>query len=244
MLSVHFNIPQITISYPTCINNISRAPTYTHFCLGLIAAQAQKAPTGGPLRFPTAPRHGRSTAAITAPHPLTLRYTRPLADPSPASKSRMSLIRIDAHGPVSHAVRNLCPAQDSLLYSIKTASSPLLASCYSSFPSLLPFGFVPASYISTSPTASCGFLPVQRLTSAMAELPSNVHVSQHPSLLAKLSQLRSKTASPRDVKSLVHEIALILSCEAVSSAIKPASGPKVAQVSSTVSSCTLTQSRT
>lgn len=83
-----------------------------------------------------------------------------------------------------------------------------------------------------------------RLTSAMAELPSNVHVSQHPSLLAKLSQLRSKTASPRDVKSLVHEIALILSCEAVSSAIKPASGPKVAQVSSTVSSCTLTQSRT
>ncbi|KAM0264936.1 hypothetical protein ACHAQJ_000452 [Trichoderma viride] len=60
----------------------------------------------------------------------------------------------------------------------------------------------------------------------MAQLPSNVHVSQHPSLLAKLSQLRSKTASPRDVKSLVHEIALILSCEAISTAIKPASGPK------------------
>ncbi|KAM0451818.1 hypothetical protein ACHAO4_005775 [Trichoderma viride] len=60
----------------------------------------------------------------------------------------------------------------------------------------------------------------------MAGLPSNVHVSQHPSLLAKLSQLRSKGASPRDVKSLVHEIALILSCEAVISAIKPASGPK------------------
>ncbi|KAL9474025.1 hypothetical protein ACSS6W_008405 [Trichoderma asperelloides] len=60
----------------------------------------------------------------------------------------------------------------------------------------------------------------------MAELPSNVHISQHPSLLAKLSQLRSKSASPRDVKSLVHEIALILSCEAVSSAIKPVSGPK------------------
>ncbi|KAL7791839.1 PRTase-like protein [Trichoderma ceciliae] len=60
----------------------------------------------------------------------------------------------------------------------------------------------------------------------MANLPPNVHLSQHPSLLAKLSQLRSKSASPRDVKSLVHEISLILSCEAISSAIKPASGPK------------------
>ncbi|KAL7946752.1 PRTase-like protein [Trichoderma barbatum] len=60
----------------------------------------------------------------------------------------------------------------------------------------------------------------------MTNLPSNVHVSQHPSLLAKLSQLRSKSASPRDVKSLVHEISLIIACEAVSSAIKPANGPK------------------
>ncbi|UKZ53373.1 hypothetical protein TrVGV298_007165 [Trichoderma virens] len=60
----------------------------------------------------------------------------------------------------------------------------------------------------------------------MAELPSNVHVSQHPSLLAKLSQLRSQSASPRDVKSLIHEISLIIACEAISSAIKPANGPK------------------
>ncbi|KAJ4854172.1 uracil phosphoribosyltransferase domain-containing protein [Trichoderma breve] len=60
----------------------------------------------------------------------------------------------------------------------------------------------------------------------MANLPSNVHVSQHPSLLAKLSQLRSQSASPRDVKSLIHEISLIIACEAISSAIKPADGPK------------------
>ncbi|KAL7935588.1 PRTase-like protein [Trichoderma chlorosporum] len=60
----------------------------------------------------------------------------------------------------------------------------------------------------------------------MADLPSNVHVSQHPSLLAKLSQLRSQTASPRDVKSLIHEISLVIACEAISSAIKPANGPK------------------
>lgn len=59
-------------------------------------------------------------------------------------------------------------------------------------------------------------------------LPSNVHVSQHPSLLAKLSQLRSKSASSRDVKSLIHEISLIIACEAVSSALKPVNGPKVA----------------
>ncbi|EGR50188.1 hypothetical protein MKX07_007578 [Trichoderma sp. CBMAI-0711] len=57
-------------------------------------------------------------------------------------------------------------------------------------------------------------------------LPSNVHVSQHPSLLAKLSQLRSKSASSRDVKSLIHEISLIIACEAVSSALKPVNGPK------------------
>ncbi|KAH6603550.1 uracil phosphoribosyltransferase [Trichoderma cornu-damae] len=56
----------------------------------------------------------------------------------------------------------------------------------------------------------------------MAELPPNVRISQHPSLLAKLSQLRSESASPRDVKSLIHEISLILSCEAISSAIKTA----------------------
>lgn len=59
----------------------------------------------------------------------------------------------------------------------------------------------------------------------MAPLPSNVHVSQHPSLLAKLSQLRSQSSSARDVKNLIHEISLILSTEALSTALKPAKGP-------------------
>lgn len=76
----------------------------------------------------------------------------------------------------------------------------------------------------------------------MANLPSNVHVSQHPSLLAKLSQLRSQSASPRDVKSLIHEISLIIACEAISTAIKPADGPKVCILFSKCAS-SLTQSQ-
>ncbi|KAK7213351.1 hypothetical protein V2G26_020529 [Clonostachys chloroleuca] len=59
----------------------------------------------------------------------------------------------------------------------------------------------------------------------MASL-SNVHVSQHPSVLAKLSQLRSKSASSKDVKALIHEISLIVSTEALSKAITPTDGPK------------------
>jgi uracil phosphoribosyltransferase len=58
-------------------------------------------------------------------------------------------------------------------------------------------------------------------------LPPNVHVSQHPCLRAKLSQLRSKSASAKEVKSLVHEIALIVACEALGSAVTAVDGPKV-----------------
>lgn len=50
-------------------------------------------------------------------------------------------------------------------------------------------------------------------------LPSTIHVSTHPCLRAKLSQLRSKDTSARDTKVLVHDIALILSCEALASAL-------------------------
>jgi len=46
-------------------------------------------------------------------------------------------------------------------------------------------------------------------------LPSNVHISKHPCLRAKLSQLRSKSTGARDTKTLVHEIALILGTEAL-----------------------------
>lgn len=59
----------------------------------------------------------------------------------------------------------------------------------------------------------------------MSSLPPNVHVSQHPSLLAKLSQLRSESTNARDVKTLIHEISLILSTEALSSTLRSTSGP-------------------
>ncbi|CAM1510192.1 Fc.00g005270.m01.CDS01 [Cosmosporella sp. VM-42] len=60
----------------------------------------------------------------------------------------------------------------------------------------------------------------------MASFPSNVHISKHPCLQAKLSQLRSKTATAREVKSLIHEISLIVSCEALASSISAVDGPK------------------
>ncbi|CAL5873310.1 uncharacterized protein PFLUO_LOCUS7581 [Penicillium psychrofluorescens] len=53
-------------------------------------------------------------------------------------------------------------------------------------------------------------------------LPSNIHVSSHPCLLAKLSQLRSQSTSPRETRALIHEIASILGVEAFASALKPA----------------------
>ncbi|KAI0456231.1 uracil phosphoribosyltransferase-domain-containing protein [Xylaria acuta] len=57
-------------------------------------------------------------------------------------------------------------------------------------------------------------------------LPPNVHVSRHPCLLSKLSRLRSKETEAREVKSLVHEIALIIGCEAFASALTVVDGPK------------------
>ncbi|KAL6915987.1 hypothetical protein ACHAPO_005440 [Fusarium lateritium] len=58
----------------------------------------------------------------------------------------------------------------------------------------------------------------------MSSLPSNVHVSQHPCLRAKLSQLRSKSISSREVKSLIHEVSLIVSCEAFASSLQATEG--------------------
>jgi uracil phosphoribosyltransferase len=48
-----------------------------------------------------------------------------------------------------------------------------------------------------------------------SSLPSNVHISKHPCLRAKLSQLRSKRTNARETKTLVHEIALLLGSEAL-----------------------------
>ncbi|KAK5627606.1 hypothetical protein RRF57_003321 [Xylaria bambusicola] len=57
-------------------------------------------------------------------------------------------------------------------------------------------------------------------------LPANVHVSKHPCLLSKLSRLRSRETKAREVKSLVHEIALIVGCEALASTLTVVDGPK------------------
>ncbi|GAB7328884.1 hypothetical protein MBLNU13_g00755t1 [Cladosporium sp. NU13] len=50
---------------------------------------------------------------------------------------------------------------------------------------------------------------------ASTSVPSNVHVSTHPCLRAKLSLLRSKSTNARETKQLVHEIATIVGCEAL-----------------------------
>ena len=49
----------------------------------------------------------------------------------------------------------------------------------------------------------------------MANLPKNAHVSRHPCLAAKLSQLRSASTSSQQVKTLVHDIALMVGYEAL-----------------------------
>lgn len=51
--------------------------------------------------------------------------------------------------------------------------------------------------------------------SSTTSILKNIHVSKHPCLKAKLSQLRSKSRTPREIKTLVHEIALIIGCEAL-----------------------------
>ena len=48
----------------------------------------------------------------------------------------------------------------------------------------------------------------------MSSLPTNVHISSHPCLKAKLSQLRSQSTSTRETRNLVNEIATIIGVEA------------------------------
>ncbi|KKZ64627.1 uracil phosphoribosyltransferase [[Emmonsia] crescens] len=53
-----------------------------------------------------------------------------------------------------------------------------------------------------------------------SSLPSNIHVSQHPCLRAKLSQLRSNTTGSKDTSRLVNDIAMILGCEALGASLQ------------------------
>ncbi|KAF2252145.1 uracil phosphoribosyltransferase [Trematosphaeria pertusa] len=54
----------------------------------------------------------------------------------------------------------------------------------------------------------------------MASLPPNAHVSSHPCLQAKLSQLRSAATGSKEVQALVHDIALMVGYEALASGLQ------------------------
>ncbi|KAI4113771.1 MAG: hypothetical protein LQ345_005322 [Seirophora villosa] len=54
-------------------------------------------------------------------------------------------------------------------------------------------------------------------------LQSNIHISTHPCVRAKLSQIRSKDANARETQSLVHEIALLVACDALASGLQTVS---------------------
>ncbi|CAN9202731.1 unnamed protein product [Alternaria alternata] len=58
-------------------------------------------------------------------------------------------------------------------------------------------------------------------------LPKNAHVSTHPCLQAKLSQLRSASTGSKDAQTLVHELALMVGYEALAAGLKaqPAGTP-------------------
>lgn len=57
-------------------------------------------------------------------------------------------------------------------------------------------------------------------TMANINLPKNAHVSSHPCLQAKLSQLRSVKTGSKDAQTLVHEIALMVGYEALGAGLK------------------------
>src|SRR4051794_15815289 len=67
-------------------------------------------------------------------------------------------------------------------------------------------------------------------------LPPNVHVSTHPCLQAKLSQLRDSNTKARETKALVHEISLILGVEALASGLNVKQGPIVRPLTSSITS--------
>jgi hypothetical protein len=86
-------------------------------------------------------------------------------------------------------VISISPASSPLLFLLKLPNLPSLLLFYQQ---ALPICLLPL----TMPVAA------------------NVHVSSHPLLQAKLSQLRSSSTTTRETRSLVHEIATILGVEA------------------------------
>jgi uracil phosphoribosyltransferase len=64
-------------------------------------------------------------------------------------------------------------------------------------------------------------------TSSTTTFPPSVHISQHPCVQAKLSQLRSASTNARETKALVHEIATMVGCEALAKALTVQAGETV-----------------
>ena len=62
-------------------------------------------------------------------------------------------------------------------------------------------------------------------------LPHNIHVSNHPCVRAKLSQLRSQHTNSKDTKTLVHEIATIVGVEALGHGLQTQQGATVSLAS-------------
>lgn len=65
--------------------------------------------------------------------------------------------------------------------------------------------------------------------SASLSLPPNAHISKHPCLQAKLSQLRVKQSNARETKLLIHEIATIVAVEALASCLQGVDDGQVGQ---------------
>lgn len=55
-----------------------------------------------------------------------------------------------------------------------------------------------------------------------SQVPPNAHISSHPCVQAKLSHLRSSSTNAREVKSLIHEIALLVASEALAKCLTTA----------------------
>ncbi|KAF2665209.1 PRTase-like protein [Microthyrium microscopicum] len=59
------------------------------------------------------------------------------------------------------------------------------------------------------------------MASPSSSLPSNVHISSHPCIKAKISQLRSTSTNARDFKALIHEVGTMVACEALAASLNP-----------------------
>lgn len=51
------------------------------------------------------------------------------------------------------------------------------------------------------------------------QIPRNVHISKHPCVRAKLSQLRSQSTNSNETKTLVHEIATMVGSDALAAGL-------------------------